>query len=227
MSRSVLANLRLALLLLSTSAGAEPAVHPLAGAEAVIDGQAYATLRSVMPEVLTRLDASNPRPFVDLRHPGKRGTGPGLADGSLQSAGDSSEQGNMMDPELLTVVTRLGGWDLYLAIGGELLRTNPRAGLPRDGAAATPRLWGTEVGTRLSLLDDQLALSAVFRFVQLGSDPVPVLDQGITERSDAPDPYGLDLDVRLRILPWMWAVTGISFTPGNPVEFRGGLALDF
>ena len=216
MSRSVLANLHLVLLLLSTSAGAEPAVHRLASPEAATDGQVYASLRSVTPEVLARLHRSKPPPLVELRHPGRPETGPGPADG-----------GNMMDPELLTVVTPVGGWDLYLASGGEVLRTNPRAGLPRDGTAATPRLWGTEVGTRLSLLDDRLALAAVFRFVQLGSDPVPLLDEGITERSDPTDPHGLDLDVRLRILPWMRAVTGVSFTPGNPVEFRGGLALDF
>jgi hypothetical protein len=216
MSRSVLANLRLVLLLLSTSTGAEPALHRLASAEAITDGQANGNLRSLMPEVLARLDGSKPPPFVDLRHPGKPGTRPGLADG-----------GNMVDPGLLTVVTPLGGWDLYLATGGELLRTNPRAGLPRDGAAATPRLWGTEVGTRLSLLGDQLDLAAVFRFVQLGRDPAPVLDGDFTERSDPTDPYGADLDVRLRILPWLWAVTGISFTPDNPVELRGGLALDF
>ncbi|HET9037384.1 MAG TPA: hypothetical protein VFN45_14320 [Myxococcaceae bacterium] len=216
MSRSVLANLRLVLLLLSTSAGAEPALHRPASAEAVTDGLANANLGSLMPEVLARIDGNKPPPFVDLRHPGKPGTGPGLADGR-----------NMVDPELLTVVTPLGGWDLYLATGGELLRTNPRAGLPRDGAAATPRLWGTEVGTRLSLLDDQLALASVFRFVQLGRDPVPVLDGDFAERSDPTDPYGADLDVRLRIVPWMWAVIGISFTPDNPVELRGGLALDF
>ena len=216
MSRSVPASLRVVFLLLSASAGAQPAGF-----------QGHdAGLRFLLTEVIERLDELKSPSFVDLRHPANPGTSRRSAAASLQP-GDASEQRSMVEPELLTVGTPLGGWDLYLQTGGELLRSNPRGGLPRDGTPARPKLWGTEAGARLSLFDGGVELVTVFRFVQLRSDPVPVFDAEPTERSDFTDPYGLDLDVRLRILPWMWAVTGLSFTPGNPVDVRAMLALDF
>ncbi|RPH68203.1 MAG: hypothetical protein EHM78_19710, partial [Myxococcaceae bacterium] len=110
-----------------------------------------------------------------------------------------------MNPELQTVMTPLTGWELHLQSGEGLRRNDDRAAMARDEAAATPRVWGAEVGTRLSLLDQRLELASAFWFVHLESDSVRVADEGAPEPSEFTDPYGLDFEIRFRILPWMWA----------------------
>ena len=125
------------------------------------------------------------------------GTPPGQGTGVVQRG--------IVNPKLQTVVTPTTGWDLYLDAGGGFHSNDARAVVAQNGVGALPRAWGAEVGTRLTLLDRRLDLAAAFWFIHLQSETVFVADEGTTEPSDPTDRYGLDLEVRFRILPWMWA----------------------
>jgi hypothetical protein len=167
-------------------------MHGPALPESVTHGHVCADLRFLTPEIIDGPDAP--------RGP----SAPSLAGGSLQRIEDSSEQLSM-NSELQTVITPLTGWELHLQSGEGLRRNDARAAMALDEAAATPRVWGAEVGTRLSLLDQRLELAAAFWFVHLESDSVRAADEGAPEPSEFTDPYGLDFEIRFRILPWMWA----------------------
>jgi outer membrane receptor protein involved in Fe transport len=114
-------------------------------------------------------------------------------------------QRGIVNPKLQTIITPLTGWDLYLDAGGGFHSTDARAVVAQNGSGALPRAWGGEVGTRLSLLDRRLDLAAAFWAIHLQSEFVFVADEGTVEASDPTDRYGVDLEARFRILPWMLA----------------------
>jgi outer membrane receptor protein involved in Fe transport len=119
--------------------------------------------------------------------------------------GSGVVQRGIVNPKLQTVLTPVTGWDLYLDAGGGFHSNDARAVVTSNGSGALPRAWGGEVGTRLSLLDRRLDVAAAFWAIHLQSELVFVADEGTTEASDPTDRYGLDLEARLQILPWMWA----------------------
>jgi outer membrane receptor protein involved in Fe transport len=114
-------------------------------------------------------------------------------------------QRGIVNPKLQAVVTPTTGWDLYLDAGGGFHSNDARAVVTSNGSGALPRAWGGEVGTRLSLLDRRLDVAAALWAIHLQSELVFVADEGTTEASDPTNRYGLDLEARFRILPWMWA----------------------
>jgi len=128
-------------------------------------------------------------------------TNPGAPPGQ----GTGVVQRGVVNPKLQTVFTPATGWDLYLDAGGGFHSNDARAVVAQNGVGALPRAWGAEVGTRLSLLDRRLDLAAALWFIHLQSEQVFVADEGTTEPSDPTDRYGLDLEARFRILPWLWA----------------------
>jgi outer membrane receptor protein involved in Fe transport len=124
---------------------------------------------------------------------------------TLPNQGTAVVQRGIVNPKLQTVITPATGWDLYLDAGGGFHSNDARAVVAQNGVGALPRAWGAEVGTRLSLLDRRLDLAAAFWFIHLQSEFVFVADEGTTEASDPTDRYGVDLEARFRILPWLWA----------------------
>ena len=130
-------------------------------------------------------------------------------------------QRGIVNPKLQTVITPATGWDLYLDAGGGFHSNDARAVVAQDGVGALPRAWGAEVGTRLSLLDRRLDLAAAFWFIHLQSELVFVPDEGTTEASDPTDRYGVDLEVRFRILPWMWADADLTLAHAAYTKDQG------
>ena len=124
---------------------------------------------------------------------------------TLPNQGTAVVQRGIVNPKLQAIITPLTGWDLYLDAGGGFHSNDARAVVAQNGSGALPRAWGGEVGTRLSLFDRRLDLAAALWAIHLQSELVFVADEGTTEASDPTDRYGVDLEARFRILPWMWA----------------------
>ncbi len=116
----------------------------------------------------------------------------------------------IVNPKLQAIITPHTGWELYLDAGGGFHSNDARAVVAQGGSGALPRAWGAEVGTRLSLLDCRLELAAAFWGLRLQSELVFVADEGTTEASASTDCYGVDLEARFSILPWMWAEFDLS-----------------
>jgi outer membrane receptor protein involved in Fe transport len=116
----------------------------------------------------------------------------------------------IVNPKLQTIITPHTGWELYLDAGGGFHSNDARAVVAQGGSGALPRAWGAEVGTRLSLLDRRLELAAAFWGLRLQSELVFIADEGTTEASASTDRYGVDLEARFGIVPWMWAEFDLS-----------------
>jgi outer membrane receptor protein involved in Fe transport len=119
--------------------------------------------------------------------------------------GTATVQRGIVNPKLQAVITPLPTWDLYLDAGGGFHSNDARSVITNGGSGALPRAWGAEVGTRLSLLDRRLDLAAALWTLHLQSELVFVADAGTDEPSDPTNRYGVDLEARYQILPWMWA----------------------
>ncbi len=128
---------------------------------------------------------------------------------------------DIVNPKLRVVVTPVTGWDLYLDAGGGFHSNDARAVVASNGSGALPRAWGGELGTRLSLLQGRLDLAAALWAIHLQSELVFSADVGTTVPSDPTDRYGLDLEARLRLLPWMWADLDVTVAHAAYTTDRG------
>ena len=83
---------------------------------------------------------------------------------------------------------------------------------PRN-ATVVPRALGVEVGMRHYWTGGTLAL-ALWR-TDLASELVYNGDEGTTEASGATRRYGVDLEMRARLFPWLWADADVNLAHGR------------
>lgn len=82
------------------------------------------------------------------------------------------------------------------------------------GATVLPQALGTEVGTRVRLLD-HLTVGAAAWLLDLEEEFVFVGDAGTTESSGRTRRVGLDVEARAQILPWMAADADLTLSQGR------------
>lgn len=80
-----------------------------------------------------------------------------------------------------------------------------------------PRAIGSELGFRLRIAD-RMHVSAAAWLLNLENEFVYVGDGGFTERSGRSQRYGLDLEARLGITPWLSADTDINLSKGRLLD---------
>jgi outer membrane receptor protein involved in Fe transport len=135
--------------------------------------------------------------------------------------GTAVVQRGIVNPKLQAILTPTTGWDVYLDGGGGFHSNDARAVAKDRGSGALPRAWGGEIGTRLSLLDRRLDLATALWFIHLQSELVFDADIGSTEPSGPTDRYGVDLEARFRILPWMWADLDLTLAHAEYTQDAG------
>jgi outer membrane receptor protein involved in Fe transport len=113
-------------------------------------------------------------------------------------------QRSIINPKLQVVLKPLPFWDIYLDGGGGFHSNDARAVIAAGGSGALPRAWGGEVGSRV-LLFDRLDLAAAVWDLHLQSEEVFDADEDTTSAAGPTNRYGLDLEARWAILPWLWA----------------------
>ena len=84
-----------------------------------------------------------------------------------------------------------------------------------------PRANGAEFGAR-SRLSDRINISAALWYLHLEREYVYVGDAGTTELSDPTKRMGIDLEARVRLLPWMWADADVNISDGRIVDAPDG-----
>jgi outer membrane receptor protein involved in Fe transport len=83
---------------------------------------------------------------------------------------------------------------------------------PRD-ATVLPRAVGAEIGVRRTW--HGASLGAALWNIDLGSELVYVGDEGVTEASGRTRRSGVDVDMRLRLAPWLFAQIDVALARGR------------
>jgi TonB family protein len=141
-------------------------------------------VRSLKPDGALDADHPTPLPPVALR--------------SIQS------------PKASLVLSPTDALDLFFNFGSGFHSNDARGVIENGGAGALPRALGYEVGARTRLLDDRLGLAGALWLLDLQSELVWSGDQGGTTSSAATRRYGVDLEGRYEILPWLFADLDVS-----------------
>ena len=129
-------------------------------------------------------------------------------------------QKGIVNPKLQIVLRPMPWWDIYVDGGGGFHSNDARGIIASGGSGALPRAWGAEVGTRLRLFG-KLDLAAALWLLHLQSEQVFNADEGGTSPSDPTRRYGLDLEARYAIFPWLWADGDLSLAHAQYTQDRG------
>ena len=120
-------------------------------------------------------------------------------------------QRSVVSPKGRVVVSPVQDLELFFNFGSGFHSNDSRSAVQSGGSGALPRALGYEVGARTKLLDGKLDLAASLWRLDLESELVWSGDDGGTSASDATKRYGVDLEARLQILPWLFADLDASF----------------
>jgi outer membrane receptor protein involved in Fe transport len=118
--------------------------------------------------------------------------------------GQGTENEAIVSPKASIVLSPLASTDVFLNYG-EGFHSNDARGVVRDVNPVDPsaKARGAEVGVRTRLFD-RLDVAAAFWMLDLDSEIVFVGDEGTTEPSGATRRIGGELEVRYRILDWLF-----------------------
>ncbi len=135
-------------------------------------------------------------------------------DGSLDAAHPAPlapvVQRSIQSPKASLVLSPIPELDLYFNFGAGFHSNDARGAVEAGGAGALPRALGYEVGARTRLFGGRLDLAAAAWLLDLESELVWSGDEGGTTPSGATRRYGIDLEGRLEILPWLFADVDVS-----------------
>src|SRR5262249_8499984 len=120
-------------------------------------------------------------------------------------------QRSIVSPKASVVLTPIRELDLYFNFGRGFHSNDARSAVQSGGGGALPAATAGEVGARARLLDGRLDLAGAAWLLDLQSELVWNGDQGGTSPSDPTRRYGIDLEARVQILPWLHADLDASF----------------
>ncbi len=131
-------------------------------------------------------------------------------DNNLNSTSDPTLTGQgveneaIFSPKASIILSPLADVDVFLNYG-EGFHSNDARGVVRDENPVDPsaKARGAEVGVRTRLFD-RLDMAAAFWMLDLDSEIVFVGDEGTTEASGATRRVGGELEIRYRILDWLF-----------------------
>ncbi|MBS2030320.1 MAG: TonB-dependent receptor [Deltaproteobacteria bacterium] len=113
-------------------------------------------------------------------------------------------QASIANPKLQIAVRPTDFWELFGDLGGGFHSNDARAVIAAHASGALPRAFGAELGTRVRLLD-RLELAATAWSLHLQSEQVFDADEDTTSAAGPTQRYGLELEGRYEIQPWLWA----------------------
>ncbi|MBS2024376.1 MAG: TonB-dependent receptor [Deltaproteobacteria bacterium] len=134
----------------------------------------------------------------------------GSIDASHPQPLDPVRARSIFSPKASLVLKPVNPWELFVNFGSGFHSNDARSAIETGAAQALPRALGGEVGARLNLLDDTLALATSLWYLHLASELVWSGDDGGTEPSDPTTRKGIDLEGRWQPLPWLTADLDLS-----------------
>jgi len=142
--------------------------------------------------------------------------------GSVGTKTSGVRQAARVNPKASLILSPLRDTEVYLNFGVGF-HSNDARGVVRGTDPVTPltRAIGYEVGARTRLLD-RLDLAASFFVLDLANETVWVGDEGTTEARGPSLRLGGEVEVRLKILPWLFADADLSLTRARFTEEPAG-----
>jgi TonB family protein len=113
-------------------------------------------------------------------------------------------QRSIQSPKASAVLSPIPQLDLYFNFGSGFHSNDARSAIPTGGDGALPRALGYEVGARARLFGDKLELGTALWRLDLDSELVFSGDEGSVSPSGATRRFGIDLEARWQILPWLF-----------------------
>jgi TonB family protein len=110
----------------------------------------------------------------------------------------------LLSPKASLVLTPAPALDVYLNFGTGFHSNDARLAVTGVTGNVVPRATEGEVGAR-ARVGDRLDVAFALWYIYLQSEIVFQGDSGTFSPSDPTRRYGLDLEARLRLLPWLWA----------------------
>jgi outer membrane receptor protein involved in Fe transport len=113
-------------------------------------------------------------------------------------------QRSIQSPKATLVISPIDQLDLYLNFGSGFHSNDARSAVETGGSGALPRALGYELGARARFFDNRIELGAALWRLDLESELTWNGDEGGTSASGATRRYGVDLEARWEILPWLF-----------------------
>jgi TonB family protein len=126
----------------------------------------------------------------------------------------------LLSPKASLVLSPRHNLDLYLNYGNGFHSNDARLAVTGLGGHVVPRSYQGEVGVR-ARVRDRLDLAAALWGIYLQSEIVFEGDAGTFSPSGATRRYGLDLEARYRLLPWLWADADVALAHASFVANGG------
>jgi len=124
----------------------------------------------------------------------------------------------LLSPKASLVLSPGRNLDLYLNYGNGFHTNDARLAVTGLAGRVVPRSYEGEAGVR-ARVRDRLDLAAALWGIYLQSEIVFAGDSGTFSPSGATRRYGLDLEARYRLLPWLWADADVALAHAT---FAGG-----
>jgi TonB family protein len=154
-----------------------------------------------------------------------------LAGAGAQSPRGGADGAQQLSPKLSAVVSPLrrdgAQLDFYVNYGHGFHSNDVRGAFATPAVTPLTRAKGEELGARTRLFD-RLDFAAAGWLLDLDNETVWNGDDGTTAVSDATRRYGVELEARYEIAPWLAADGAVTFTHSQfstDRENGGGLAL--
>ncbi len=140
---------------------------------------------------------------------------------TLGSGNSGVRQASLLSPKASLVFSAIPFTELYANFGSGF-HSNDARGVVRQQDAVTPltRARGMELGAR-SLLFDRVDLAGAVYLLDLASEIVWVGDEGTTEARGPTRRIGAEVELRVRLLPWLFADADASVSNATYVENAG------
>jgi hypothetical protein len=137
---------------------------------------------------------------------------PGTATGLPQVSGVRTEA--LVSPKLNLAFELSPSTTLFANAGSGFHSNDARSAVrARSGANTLARATGAELGTRHTWHGGTVAVA--LWGLDLASELIYVGDEGTTEASGPSRRIGVDLEGRVRVLPWLWADADITLSRGR------------
>jgi len=145
---------------------------------------------------------------------------PGAAPDAAAPNPSGVRQVALLSPKASLVLSPRRELDLYLNYGNGFHSNDARLAVTGLGGRVVPRSYAGEVGAR-ARVRDRLDVAAALWGIYLQSEIVFAGDSGTFAPSDATRRYGLDLEARFRVLPWLWADADVALAHASFVANGG------
>jgi hypothetical protein len=146
----------------------------------------------------------------------------GLTDAGTAPRRSAQAQRFLASPKATAIVAPHPTTELYLNFGYGLHSNDARVATAAgaSGSQMVPRAIGGELGARTRLFN-RVDLAAAAWLLYLQSELVFAGDLGTFEPQGATMRYGLDLEARARLLPWLWADADVALAHAEFVRDAG------